>query len=174
MRQDSPWREARGSPPRLRNCMSRWLHARASVRFAWQSAFAHDARPTPTHRNKAGTNREMARRQPTGLTSTHFRAASRQTQPGDWSSGRERRRPKTEVPNLETKSQQALPQLKEFLLACNDSEAFGDAVATMLNSLYFPQSYDSQFKFRNDVTESGDFLLLSQTATPAQRSARRS
>ena len=74
---------------------------------------SHDSRPSrtmrprPTHRNKAGTNREMARRRPTGLTSTHFRAASRQNQHGDWSSGSERR--STEVRNLETKSQQTLP-----------------------------------------------------------------
>ena len=38
----------------------------------------------------------------------------------------------------------------------------------------FSQSNDSQFKFRNGATEIGDFLLLSHTATPAQRSARRS
>ena len=58
--------------------------------------------------------------------------------------------------------------------ASNDSEAFDDAVATTVHSLYFSQSNDSQFKFRNDTTESGDFLLLSHTVTLTQRSARRS
>ena len=60
--------------------------------------------------------------------------------------------------------------------ASNDSEAFDDAVATMVHSSLFSQSNDSQlkFKFRNDAMEVGDFLLLSHTATPAQRSARRS
>ena len=45
----------------------------------------------------------------------------------------------------------------------NDSEAFDEAVATMVNSSLFSQSNDSQlkFKFRNDAMEAGDFLLLS-------------
>ena len=34
--------------------------------------------------------------------------------------------------------------------ASNDSEAFDDAVATMVPSLYFSQPNDSQFKFRNE------------------------
>ena len=46
--------------------------------------------------------------------------------------------------------------------ASNDSEAFDDAVATMIHSSLFSQSNDSQleFKFRNDAMEVGDFLLL--------------
>jgi hypothetical protein len=53
--------------------------------------------------------------------------------------------------------------------ASNDSEAFDDAVATMVHSSLFSQSNDSQlkFKFRNDATKGGGFLLLSHTATPA-------
>ena len=41
--------------------------------------------------------------------------------------------------------------------ASNDSEAFDDAVATMVHSSLFSQPNDSQFKFRNDATEAGTF-----------------
>ena len=43
--------------------------------------------------------------------------------------------------------------------ASNDSEAFDDAVATMVHSSQFSQSDDSQlkFKFRNDATEDRSF-----------------
>ena len=41
--------------------------------------------------------------------------------------------------------------------ASNDSEAFDDAVATMVPSLYFSQSNDSQFKFRNESRKAETF-----------------
>ena len=41
--------------------------------------------------------------------------------------------------------------------ASNDSEAFDDAVATMVPSLYFSQPNDSQFKFRNEPRKAATF-----------------
>ena len=85
---------------------------------------SHDSRPSrtmrprPTHRNKAGTNREMARRRPTGLTSTHFRAASRQNQHGDWSGGSEHGRPKSRT-SKRSHNRRFLPS-REFLLLIGD------------------------------------------------------
>ena len=40
---------------------------------------------------------------------------------------------------------------------CNGSEAFGDAVATMVHSPSFSQSNDSQFKFRNEPQKGSTF-----------------
>ena len=57
-------------------------------------------------------------------------------------------------------------------IACNNSEAFGDEVATMLHSLHFSQSNDSQFNFEMSHRKGrlSDLIATSDSST-AERAA---